>query len=43
LVKFIYFGISYDNPYSPLSFSLFPAPRSPLQAHMLASSYVAAL
>jgi hypothetical protein len=38
LVEFIYFGISYDNPYSLLSFSLLPAPRSPLQAHVLASS-----
>jgi hypothetical protein len=37
-VKFIYFAISYDNPYSPLSFSLLPAPRSPLQAHVLATS-----
>jgi hypothetical protein len=27
-VEFIYFGISYDNPYSPLSFSLLPAPGS---------------
>jgi hypothetical protein len=27
-VKFIYFGISYDNPCSPLSFSLLPAPGS---------------
>jgi hypothetical protein len=39
-VKFIYFGISYDNPCSPLSFSLLPAPRSPLQAHVLATSNV---
>jgi hypothetical protein len=31
LVEFIYFWISYENPYSPLSFS-------PLQAHMLTSS-----
>jgi hypothetical protein len=37
-VEFIYFGISYDNPCSPLSFSPLPAPRSPLQAHVLASS-----
>jgi hypothetical protein len=37
-VKFIYFGISYDNPCSPLSLSLLPAPRSPLQAHVLATS-----
>jgi hypothetical protein len=27
-VEFIYFGISYDNPCSPLSFSLLPAPGS---------------
>jgi hypothetical protein len=27
-VKFIYFGISYDNPCSPLSLSLLPAPGS---------------
>jgi hypothetical protein len=39
-VKFIYFGISYDNPCSPLSLSLLPAPRSPLQAHVLATSEV---
>jgi hypothetical protein len=38
LVKFIYFGISYDNPCSLLSLSLLPAPRSPLQAHVLATS-----
>jgi hypothetical protein len=31
LVNFLYFWISYDNPYSPLSFS-------PLQAHVLTSS-----
>jgi hypothetical protein len=37
-VKFIYFGISYDNPCSPLSLSLLLAPRSPLQAHVLATS-----
>jgi hypothetical protein len=37
-VEFIYFGISYDNPCSLLSLSLLPAPRSPLQAHVLASS-----
>jgi hypothetical protein len=37
-VKFIYFGISYDNPCSPLSLSLLPAPRSPFQAHVLATS-----
>jgi hypothetical protein len=37
-VKFIYFGISYDNPCSPLSFSLLSAPCSPLQAHVLATS-----
>jgi hypothetical protein len=41
-VKFIYFGISYDNPCSPLSFSLLPAPRSPLQAHVLATSQLQA-
>jgi hypothetical protein len=35
-VKFIYFGISYDNPCS-----LLPAPRSPLQAHVLATSETA--
>jgi hypothetical protein len=34
----MYFGIFYDNPCSPLSFSLLPASRSPLQAHVLASS-----
>jgi hypothetical protein len=32
LVEFIYFWISYDNFYSPLSFFPLPAPRSPLQA-----------
>jgi hypothetical protein len=37
-VKFIYFGISYNNPCSPLSLSLLPAPCSPLQAHVLATS-----
>jgi hypothetical protein len=31
--------ISYNNPCSPLSFSPLPAPRSALQAHVLASSY----
>jgi hypothetical protein len=39
-VTFIYFRISYDNPCSPLPFSLLPAPRSPLQAHVLATSHV---
>jgi hypothetical protein len=28
LEEFIYFGISYDNPCSPLSFSPLPAPGS---------------
>jgi hypothetical protein len=28
LVEFFYFGISYDNPCSLLSFSLLPAPGS---------------
>jgi hypothetical protein len=27
-VEFFYFGISYDNPCSPLSFSPLPAPSS---------------
>jgi hypothetical protein len=40
-VEFIYFGISYDNPCSPLSFSLLPTPGSPLQAHVLVSSMAA--
>jgi hypothetical protein len=39
-VKFTYFGISYNNPCSPLSLSLLPAPRSSLQAHVLATSMV---
>jgi hypothetical protein len=42
-VKFIYFGISYNNPYSPLSLSLLPAPRSLLQAHVLATSLLGVL
>jgi hypothetical protein len=37
-VKFICFGISYHNPCSPLSLSVLPAPRSTLQAHVLATS-----
>jgi hypothetical protein len=44
-VKFIYFGISYDNPCSPLSLSLLPAlfipaPRSPLLAPGSRASHI---